>query len=103
MPKKMHRPTAQRSVFGPWVTVPVDDSYEIPFPPRPFSRIPGPLTALDVEASSIEYFDIICQDHINNVNLIDLLVAETNRYAGQTIMRPLTKYSRMNEWQDTDQ
>lgn len=87
---------------APWVCVPIDEHYQMPFPPENFIQDPLPVHRPTVHANAIEYFDYFTTDEDNNRNLIDILVTETNRYAQQQIQEPIPSHSRMNDWVPTD-
>jgi hypothetical protein len=56
----------------------------------------------NINATPVDYFDYSTTDQENNLNLIDKLVTEANRYAEQSIQQPMSAHSRMNNWVPTD-
>jgi hypothetical protein len=87
---------------GPWVCVPIDEHYEMSYQPGNFFQDPTPMNRPNINATPVDYFDYSTTDQENNLNLIDKLVTETNRYAEQSIQQPISAHSRMNNWVPTD-
>ena len=87
---------------GPWVCVPIDEHYEMPYQPGNFVQDPAPMNRPNINATPVDYFDYFTTDQESNLNLIDKLVTETNRYAEQSIQQPISAHSRMNNWVPTD-
>lgn len=87
---------------GPWVCVPIDEHYEMPYQPGNFVQDPAPINRPNINATPVDYFDYFTTDQENNLNLIDKLVTETNLYAEQSIQQPISAHSRMNNWVPTD-
>lgn len=82
-------------------TVKNPDTFEFPFEIRPFTEQTGPQNAPDRNASPLSYFNWLSTDE--NESVIDILVEETNRYAGQKIAdtyEHLKPNSRLNDWED---
>jgi hypothetical protein len=82
---------------GPWVCVPIDEHYEMSYQPGNFVQDPAPMNHPNINATPVDYFDYSTTDQENNLNLIDKLVTETNRYAEQSIQQPISAHSRMNK------
>ena len=67
--------------------------------PFTFSDQSGLLKTLAPNCSPLDVFSLLVDE-----NVIHRIVAETNRYAAQTIAnRSLTKFARLNKWVDTDE
>ncbi|XP_062579768.1 piggyBac transposable element-derived protein 4-like [Saccostrea cucullata] len=86
-----------------WTNVGYVNDFEYPHAIRPFTRHMGPVNPPDVEAPPVEYFNKLCVPD-DGRSLIDILVEETNRYAGQVIssQRDPKPYSRNHKWSDTN-
>ncbi|XP_061190378.1 piggyBac transposable element-derived protein 4-like [Saccostrea echinata] len=86
-----------------WTNVGYVHDFEYPHAIRPFSRHMGPVNPPDVEAPPVEYFNKLSVPDVGR-SLIDILVQETNRYAGQVLssQRDPKPYSRNHKWSDTN-
>ena len=47
---------------GPWVCVPIDEHYEMPYQPGNFVQDPAPMNRPNINATPVDYFDYFTTD-----------------------------------------
>ncbi|KAJ8318238.1 hypothetical protein KUTeg_003329 [Tegillarca granosa] len=88
----------------PWIWVAINDTdrYTRPHHIHDFIQRYGPRNPPTPNASPIEYFRKLTSLE-DGTNILDILVTETNRYAGQSLNNAdLSHHSRSHEWIDTN-
>ncbi|XP_048244365.1 uncharacterized protein LOC125376709 [Haliotis rufescens] len=93
---------AKPMVRGPWLPVLDTDSFDLGNS-IDFAEECGPVNPPDYHAPPISYFDQQLRGGDGGVDLFDLLVRETNRYAEQYLQgRTLSPQSRARAWRPVD-